>query len=140
MVVLSCTYLTAQRKKLRLRFPKTVIARRKLTMQRDGQTLPSASHVLTFSRSPLPEKVSGVIHMLSLRAFFLQPMHCFQSLLFAHCVKMCSGKTCFYGKPAHGNDPCATPMNCVNCGGQHSSTSRNFFVYKQGLLWREYVP
>lgn len=115
-----------------------VIACRRLTVRRDGQTLPSASHVLTFNRTALPEKIRAGIHRLSVRAFIPQPMQCFQCLRFGHTASRCARvKTCFCGKSAHGDDPCAEPMKCVNCGGQHSSRSRNCPTYKTEVAIQE---
>ena len=100
--------------------------------------LPSASHVLTFNRTTLPVKVRADIHRLSVRALIPQPMLYFQCLRFRHTASKCVRvKTCFCGKLAHGEDPCAKPMECVNCGSQNSSRFCNCPVYKQEVANQE---
>lgn len=109
-----------------------VIACRRLTMRRDGQIIPSASHVLTFNRSTLPEKIKAGIHRLSVRLFVPQPMQCFQCLRFGHTASRCARiKACQCGKPFHSDDPCIDPIKCINCSGQHSTRSRDCPIYKQ---------
>lgn len=109
-----------------------VIACRRLTMRRDGHIIPSASHVLTFKRCTLPEKIKAGIHRLTVRMFIPQPMQCFQCLRFGHPASRCARmKVCHCGKPFHSDDPCLDPIKCINCSGQHSSRSRDCPIYKQ---------
>ena len=51
---------------------QVVIACRRLTARRDGQTLQSASYVLNFNRTTVPEKVRA-----GMKVFIPHPMQCF---------------------------------------------------------------
>ncbi|XP_075210504.1 uncharacterized protein LOC142317839 [Lycorma delicatula] len=54
-----------------------VIACRRLNTRRNGDVLPSASHVLTFNIPKCPEKIKAGFHSLDVRPFIPTPLRCF---------------------------------------------------------------
>lgn len=81
-----------------------------LTVRQKGLSLPSASHVITFSRIMLLEKNTW-------RNFHSSAWAEFSVFMFwKYYMETCSVDSC--GKSAHSGDPCAEPMNYKKYGGQ----------------------
>lgn len=115
-----------------------VIHCRRLQRLQDGKRIDSASHVLTFNRPSLPSHIYAGIHRLEVRPFVPQPLRCFKCQRFGHTAIKCQREpTCVCGKPTHEGTNCPAELHCVNCGGGHSSRSRNCPIYRQEVTIQE---
>lgn len=108
-----------------------VTACRRLTRLENGERIPLPTHVLTFDRPVCPDYVIAGIHRVTVRPYVPPPLRCYLCQKFGHSSTKCrSEPKCHCGLPPHADSPCAVDPTCVNCGGPHTSRSRNCPQYK----------
>ncbi|XP_055616588.1 uncharacterized protein LOC129762388 [Toxorhynchites rutilus septentrionalis] len=95
--------------------------------------------ILTINGTVIPEAINFGFLRASIRNFYPNPMQCFGCFAFGHTSKKCAKKiqlcrNCGVAHPelnTNSNDKdkiknfiCNAPASCVNCKGNHASTSR----------------
>ncbi|GBN67964.1 hypothetical protein AVEN_261110-1, partial [Araneus ventricosus] len=110
-----------------------VIHVRRITIWRDGQLLNTKHLILTFDSNKLPEHIKAGYMRLSVRTYIPNPLRCFKCQRFGHSKTSCRGTlTCARcAEVGHESTDCTRTEKCVNCKGEHTSFSRNCFVWKQ---------
>lgn len=97
----------------------------------NGELQDTASHILTFNNSKLPNYIKAGYLNLPVRQYVPPPLRCYKCQKFGHTsVKCDQPQVCVCGKPLHEGNPCGNEVLCVNCGGKHSARSRNCPTYK----------
>jgi hypothetical protein len=91
-------------------------------------------YFLTFGTCDPPEFVTICYERLEVRKFTPSPYRCWNCLKFNHSKNSCSAeKRCANcGQNYHLTEEfevCMNPINCVNCGGQHSSLDKKCPIY-----------
>ena len=86
---------------------------------------------LTFCTPKLPRSIKVGYLYVRVEQYIPSPMRCFKCQKFGHTKQRCTGEevcdSC--GKPVH-SEKCEHPVCCVNCGGAHTSSS------KQCPIWQ----
>jgi len=84
------------------------------------------SLILTFGRVTLPETINLCFEIFKVRPFIPKPRRCFKVFFFSfkHLSNGCNKKECCFkcGSDKHDGE-CTAPVKCVNCRGNHFSTS-----------------
>ena len=90
-----------------------------------GEKIATNTIFLTFAMAKLPESVKVGYINAKVNPFVPSPLRCFRCQKFGHTSSNCTAKeTCRdCGKEKHEGS-CSGPTHCVNCEGEHSSTSR----------------
>ena len=110
-----------------------VIDVKRIMTRRNGVLVETASLILTFNSTKLPEKVrAGIYYSLPVRPYIPAPLRCFNCQKFGHSRTTCDKQpVCICGKPPHEGTPCSDPIKCINCGGEHSARSKNCPIFKE---------
>lgn len=101
-------------------------------MRKDnGNLVPTAGLILTFSSPNPPTKLFVGYMSISVRPYFRNPQRCFKCQKYGHSSKVCKNtETCFRcGQPDHKGEDCSNEEHCANCKGKHPSSSRNCKVF-----------
>jgi len=100
-------------------------------VKRNGNLVPTNTYFLTFSTTKLPSIVYAGCFAIRVTAFVPTPLRCFRCQKFGHGSRNCKGApTCRdCGKPSHENS-CESALCCVNCKGNHSSSSKECPKFK----------
>lgn len=115
-----------------------VIEVKRIKINKNGELIDTANHVLTFNKPTLPSYVNAAFYKLPVRHYIPAPMRCFRCQRYGHTAMKCDNQQiCMCGKPPHESQPCEEPLKCVNCLGDHSSRSKDCPVYKQELAIQE---
>jgi len=114
--------------------PQGIIEARHITRFVNGTRVKTATVVLTFAGTALPEKVKVGYEPTYVRAYIPNPLRCFKCQLFGHHGNACRSTKIFCGRCAgegHKVEDCTAPTEkCRNCEGAHSTTSRDCPVWK----------
>ena len=101
---------------------------------KDGKQTPTNTFILTFSGDTLPEKMYVGMCRVSVRQYIPNPRQCFKCYKFRHTRNFCKDTepTCGRcGQTGHTRDDCDENPFCVNCKGNHQSSSRVCPVWKK---------
>lgn len=108
---------------------QNVVEVRHITKMVDGVRRNTASCILTFASSKLPDSVFVVYDRVYVRPYIPNPLRCFKCQLFGHHTNACRSTHSFCGKcgaEGHAADACPSLVEkCRNCPGSHSSSSRD---------------
>lgn len=111
-----------------------VIDAQRITIKKGEAIHNTASIILTFNKTKLPDRVHVAFYSLPVRHYIPAPLRCFRCQKFGHSSTSCQGEQiCVCGKPLHVGVECETPIKCINCEGSHSTKSKNCPVYKYEL-------
>lgn len=114
--------------------PQGVTKVERMKMKEDGVLKDSNRYILTFNRVKLPSliKLAGWAHEI-VDLYIPTPLRCTKCQVLGHTKNWCS-KTidvCVRcGGQGHYSRGCELPPHCVNCGGDHPSSSRECDHYK----------
>lgn len=99
----------------------------RITRRVDGQSINTATIILTFSTNEPPKKLIAGYHSLTVRPYVPNPTRCFICQRFGHTKAHCKGKpTCpSCGLDDHGEEACVSKPRCINCSGEHAASSKN---------------
>ncbi|XP_055925538.1 uncharacterized protein LOC129957298 [Argiope bruennichi] len=99
---------------------------RRITIRRDGQTLETKHHILTFMSPKLPGYIYASYIKLPVRPYIPNPLRCFKCQRFGHSKANCRGTVACArcAEKGHESQDCSAPEKCVNCKGEHTSFSR----------------
>ena len=105
----------------------------RLTPMRNGVRTKSNLFIITFSGDILPEKMYVGPFRVDVRQYIPNPRKCFQCQKFGHTKHFCKGdEVCDKcGQPGHQRGVCDKPPFCVNCKGDHPSSSRDCPIWKK---------
>ena len=101
---------------------------RRIKVRRDGVMKDTNTFIFTFNTSVLPKQVKVALFRVSVNAYILNPLRCYQCQLFGHhedkCKKQMICVNC--GEPKHciHDKDCTNVAKCVNCSGNHPADSR----------------
>ena len=103
-----------------------VLEVKRVHVTKDGQRVPTNTLFLTFAMASLPESVKVGYIKAKVSPFVPSPLRCFRCQKFGHTSTNCSAKEVCRecGKDKHEGE-CSESPKCVNCEGEHSSTSKN---------------
>lgn len=108
-----------------------VIDAKRITTKRSGEIQNTASLILTFDTPSLPESIKVAMYSLRVRRYIPAPSRCFRCQRYGHFASSCKGEqVCVCGKPPHEGQQCVFPFTCVNCRGNHISSSKNCPIYQ----------
>ncbi|XP_055924603.1 uncharacterized protein LOC129987679 [Argiope bruennichi] len=104
-----------------------VIHVRRITIRRDGETIETKHHILTFMSPKLPESIYVGYIKRPVRPYIPNPLRCFKCQRFGHSKANCRGTvTCARcSERGHESQECSAQEKCVNCKGDHTSFSRS---------------
>jgi hypothetical protein len=98
----------------------------RVLVTKEGRKVPTNTLFLTFAMAKLPESIKVGYLRVKVTPFVPSPLRCFKCQKFGHGSKNCAAKEVCRdcGKDKHDGG-CKDPKYCVNCEGQHSSSSRD---------------
>ncbi|XP_055701729.1 uncharacterized protein LOC129801003 [Phlebotomus papatasi] len=107
-----------------------VVHVQRLKRRENNTWVDTATHILTFDSPICPAEINVGYLVVKTELYIPSPFRCVICQRLGHTKKRCDSKkntpTCGYcAKPLHGNEePCPGPVKCVNCLGNHPSSSR----------------
>ena len=107
--------------------PQGISTVKRFTYKRNGETLPSNTYLINFSLPKPPSSIKAGYFNLPIETFIPSPLRCFKCQKFGHGLSSCRGQvTCAHcGERSHTTEDCtAVTKRCINCGGEHSASSR----------------
>jgi len=106
--------------------------------RKNGVLSKSNSYVLTFGFPVLPTQVKLCFQMHEVKPFIPKPRRCFKCFSFKHLSNLCEKEAICYrcGLKKHDGN-CLQPVKCINCDGNHYSTSKFCQLYIEQLKIKE---
>lgn len=105
---------------------------KRITVKRNGEMVNTASLILTFDCPSLPDSIRAAMYKLPVRRYVPAPNRCFRCQKFGHFASFCKDEQiCVCGRPPHEGQPCTSPFACINCFGNHISSSRSCPIYQK---------
>ena len=101
-------------------------------LKKDDREIKTNTYFVTFSTSSPPEKLRIGYYFVEVKRYIPNPLRCFQCQEFGHSKKFCKKNLrCWRcGKEGHdGNDCSSESKCCVNCKGEHYSSSKTCPVW-----------
>ena len=125
-----------------------VIAVKRFIIKREGKEIKTNTFLLTFNTPVVPRKIKVGYVLANVDLYYPSPLRCFTCQKFGHSRNSCRGDmTCYRcGYKSSVNDdsgddddddehsfirPCHAEPKCVNCNGNHCSSSKECPVYKK---------
>ena len=110
-----------------------VVEAKRITIRRDGNSIPTNSFILTFDSPKPPTRIQVAYLNLEVRPYVPNPMRCFGCQRYGHTKVNCQRQTVCArcGKADHSEENCSADPKCVNCNGQHAAHS------KECVKWQE---
>lgn len=103
---------------------------RRITTKKNGVVENTPSLILSFKSRDVPKYIYAAMYRLPVRVYIPNPMRCFNCQRFGHSSTRCTSvKICVCGKPTHDGTDCSN-AKCINCEGNHPSSSRNCPKFK----------
>lgn len=103
-----------------------VVKVQRVFITKGSSKIPTNTLFLTFASANLPESVKVGYLNVRVTLFVPSPLRCFKCQKFGHGSRFCKAqevcRDC--GKPKHDGE-CDSSRQCVNCGGKHSSSSKD---------------
>ncbi|CAH0555107.1 unnamed protein product [Brassicogethes aeneus] len=79
-----------------------VVEVKRVSRKKDGKTVETASHILTFEKSYLPKYVTAAFYRSEVRPYMPNPLRCFKCQKFGHVSDKCENESiCACGKQTH---------------------------------------
>ena len=106
----------------------------RIISMRNGKKTPTHTFVVTFNQEKIPEKMYIGSHRVDVRQFIPNPRRCSHCQKFRHTKKFCKETDPICGKcgeTGHVYENCVGTHCCVNCRGDHASSSRSCPVWKK---------
>ena len=106
----------------------------RIKSKRDGKLTLTNTVIVTFNGDTRPDKLYVGLCRVSVRPYIPNPRQCYNCYKFRHTKNFCREKDEICGKcgqTGHGYDDCNGSPFCVNCKGDHPSSSRACPVWKQ---------
>ena len=101
-------------------------------LRKDDREIKTNTYFVTFATSSPPEKLRIGYYFVEVKPYIPNPLRCFKCQEFGHSKKFCKKSLrCWKcGKEGHdGNDCSAENKCCVNCKGDHYSSSKTCPVW-----------
>ena len=101
-------------------------------LKKDDREIKTNTYFVTFSTSSPPEKLRIGYYFVEVKRYIPNPLRCFHCQEFGHSKKFCKKNLrCWRcGKEGHdGNDCSSESKCCVNCKGEHYSSSKTCPVW-----------
>ena len=101
-------------------------------LKKDGKEIKTNSYFITFSMSTPPEKLRIGYYFVEVKRYIPNPLRCFQCQEFGHSRKFCKKQLkCWKcGCEGHDGSDChSETLCCVNCKGEHFSSSKSCPVW-----------
>lgn len=96
---------------------------------KDGKKVPTNTLFLTFCLPNLPAHISVGYLRVKVTMFTPKPLRCFNCQRFGHGARNCKNQRCCYrcakDHDTCNNEKCVDTPSCVNCKGNHSSSSKD---------------
>ena len=105
----------------------------RITTMKDGKKTPTNTFIVTFNQESIPDKMYIGSCRVSVRKYIPNPRRCYRCQKFRHTAKFCKeteSKCGRCGQIGHEHDGCDETPCCVNCKGDHPSSSRTCPVWK----------
>ncbi|XP_055621902.1 uncharacterized protein LOC129765525 [Toxorhynchites rutilus septentrionalis] len=112
-----------------------VIDVKRITRKVGEEIIPTATLIITLRGTVVPEFIYFGFIRAGTRNYYPNPMQCFKCFNFGHTSKRCKRENplCRNCSKEHPKDfdfkLCNTPALCINCQGNHSSSSRKCPVW-----------
>ena len=108
-----------------------VVEVHRVLIKREGESIPTNTCFLTFASPSLPSHILVGYVRVKVSLFVPSPLRCFKCQKFGHTSRACKGaavcRDC--AKSSHDGE-CSSVLKCVNCGGNHASSSKDCPSYK----------
>ena len=101
-------------------------------LKKDDREIKTNTYFVTFATSSPPEKLRIGYYFVEVKRYIPNPLRCFHCQEFGHSKKFCKKNLrCWRcGKEGHdGNDCSSESKCCVNCKGEHYSSSKTCPVW-----------
>ena len=101
-------------------------------LKKEGREIKTNTYFVTFSTSRPPDKLRIGYYFVEVKPYIPNPLRCFQCQEFGHSRKYCKKQLrCWKcGSEGHdGNDCSSENKCCVNCKGEHYSSSKTCPVW-----------
>ena len=101
-------------------------------LKKDGKEIKTNTYFITFGMSAPPEKLRIGYYFVEVKRYIPNPLRCFQCQEFGHSKKFCKKQLkCWKcGCEGHDGSEChSETLCCVNCKGEHFSSSRTCPVW-----------
>ena len=101
-------------------------------LKKDGKEIKTNTYFITFSMSTPPEKLRIGYYFVEVKRYIPNPLRCFQCQEFGHSRKFCKKqlKCSKCGCEGHDGSDChSETLCCVNCKGEHFSSSKSCPVW-----------
>ena len=101
-------------------------------LKKDGKEIKTNTYFITFSMSTPPEKLRIGYYFVEVKRYIPNPLRCFQCQEFGHSRKFCKKQLkCWKcGCEGHDGSDChSETLCCVNCKGEHFSSSKSCPVW-----------
>ena len=101
-------------------------------LKKDGKEIKTNTYFITFSMSTPPEKLRIGYYFVEVKRYIPNPLRCFQCQEFGHSRKYCKKQLkCWKcGCEGHDGSDChSETLCCVNCKGEHFSSSKSCPVW-----------
>ena len=114
-----------------------VVEVKQMKTKRNGLLIPTNGFILTFNSPKLPTHVKVAYMNCKVKPYIPQPVRCFQCQKLGHHTKKCYQQTPTCSKcslevtDSHNNENCPYKQKCVNCKGQHPSSSKECPEWKK---------
>ena len=108
-----------------------VVEVRRAMFRKGGDLVPTNTIFLTFCMPTLPQSIKVGYLNVKVSLYVPSPLRCFRCQKFGHVRDRCPGEeVCGTCAQATHQGSCANPPCCVNCKGEHPSSSRDCPMWK----------
>ena len=103
-----------------------VISAYRIRIKKENTEISTNTIILTFNRCTPPKEIKAGFLNIRIEEYIPNPMRCHNCQKFGHLKKHCRNSLICpcCGQSGHDIDSCSSPMQCVNCEGQHMSFSK----------------
>jgi hypothetical protein len=106
---------------------QNVVNVQNISITKNGGKQKTNTIIVTFAQATPPTKIEAGHLKIPVQQYYPSPLRCFKCQKFGHYKSVCKrAAICAQcGHAEHDASPCAGPLKCVNCSGNHSAFDKS---------------